>query len=325
MTLYKWSRVAASDATADSSINWQEGQAPSSINDSARAMMAATAKYRDDIAGAIVTGGSSTIYTLSSYQQFDSFTNMNGAMVAFTPHVTNGGITVINVDGLGNRPLRTAPGVELQAGVIIQGTPYMAAYNNSDAVWYLHGFFGNPYNVPLAAGMDYWAPAAPNSSFVFPIGQAISRMAYATLFSLIGTLYGTGDGSTTFNLPDKRGRVSVAADGGVGRISGVAFGSVAAGGVGGSQTQTLVTANLPPYTPSGLVSGTVSGSAFANFFSTGTGSQANVYSPSTGTASPLQVTGTFSGALAGNAQGGTSTPFATVQPSIVCNYIMRII
>ena len=56
MTLYKWSRVAASDATADSSINWQEGQAPSSVNDSARAMMAATAKYRDDIAGAIGHG-----------------------------------------------------------------------------------------------------------------------------------------------------------------------------------------------------------------------------------------------------------------------------
>lgn len=31
MTLFKWSRVAASDATADSSINWQEGQAPSTL------------------------------------------------------------------------------------------------------------------------------------------------------------------------------------------------------------------------------------------------------------------------------------------------------
>lgn len=258
MTLFKWSRVAASDATADSSINWQEGQAPSSVNDSARAMMAATAKYRDDIAGAIVTSGSSTSYALSSYQQFDSFTSLNGAMIAFTPHITNGGITVINVDGLGNRPLRTAPGVELQAGVIIQGTPYAATYNNSDAAWYLHGFFGNPYNVPLAAGMDYWAPTAPNSSFVFPIGQAISRVTYATLFSFIGTLYGSGDGSTTFNLPDKRGRASVAADGGTGRISGLVFNSLVAGGVGGSQTQTLSVVNLPPYTPSGYVSSVIS-------------------------------------------------------------------
>ena len=42
MTLYKWSQTASADATADSTINWAEGQAPSSINDSARAMMAAT-------------------------------------------------------------------------------------------------------------------------------------------------------------------------------------------------------------------------------------------------------------------------------------------
>jgi hypothetical protein len=43
----------------------------------------------------------------------------------------------------------------------------------------------NPYNAPLAAGMDYWAPTAPNSSFAFPVGQAISRTTYATLFALI--------------------------------------------------------------------------------------------------------------------------------------------
>ena len=35
MTLYKWSQTAGNNATADSSINWQEGQAPSSVNDSA--------------------------------------------------------------------------------------------------------------------------------------------------------------------------------------------------------------------------------------------------------------------------------------------------
>ena len=55
MTLYKWSQAASLDAAADPTVNCAEGQALSSINDSARAMMAATAKYRDDIAGVIVT------------------------------------------------------------------------------------------------------------------------------------------------------------------------------------------------------------------------------------------------------------------------------
>lgn len=45
MALYQWSTTAASNATADPSINWQEGQAPSTVNDSARAMMAAVATW----------------------------------------------------------------------------------------------------------------------------------------------------------------------------------------------------------------------------------------------------------------------------------------
>src|ERR1700761_9102419 len=131
MTLYKWSQTASADATADSTINWAEGQAPSSVNDSARAMMAATAKYRDDIAGAIVASGTSTAYAVSSYQGFGTLADLNGQMIAYTPHATNGATVTLNVDVLGPKPLRTAPGVELAPGVIIQGTPYTALYNNT--------------------------------------------------------------------------------------------------------------------------------------------------------------------------------------------------
>jgi len=60
LSLWKWSRTASSNATADGSINWAEGMAPSGVNDSARAMMAAAAKYRDDTAGSLITGGTST-------------------------------------------------------------------------------------------------------------------------------------------------------------------------------------------------------------------------------------------------------------------------
>ncbi len=132
MTLYKWSQTASADATADSTINWAEGQSPSSVNDSARAMMAATAKYRDDISGAIVTGGTSTAYTVISYEVFDTLAHLHGQMIAFTPHTTNGATVTLNVDSLGAKPLRSAPNTELLAGVLIQGTPYVAIYNNTD-------------------------------------------------------------------------------------------------------------------------------------------------------------------------------------------------
>jgi hypothetical protein len=208
MTLYKWSQTASADASVDSTINWAEGQAPSSVNDSARAMMAATAKYRDDIAGAIVTTGTSTAYAVSSYQVFDTLAHLGGQMIAFTPHVTNAATVTLNVDSLGAKPLRSSPGVELLAGTIIQGTPYVAVFNNGDGAFYLQGLYGNPYNVPLLGGVDFWDTVAPNSSFIFPMGQAISRTTYATAFARWGTKFGSGDGSITFNVPDKTGRVS---------------------------------------------------------------------------------------------------------------------
>jgi microcystin-dependent protein len=327
MTLYKWSQTASADATADSTINWAEGQAPSSINDSARAMMAATAKYRDDIAGAIITSGTSTAYSLSSFQLFDTLTHLNGQMIAFTPHVTNGATVTLNVDSLGAKPLRSAPNTELLAGTIIQGTPYVATYNNNDGAFYLHGFFGNPYNIPLAAGLDYWAPTAPNTSFAFPVGQAISRTTYSALFALIGTTYGTGDGSSTFNLPDKTGRVSVMKEASVSRLTGAGFGgnSTQMGAVGGVEKQTLATANLPPYTPSGAIT-----NGAINISGGTLGGTSTVPDPGPGSVGVL--TGAASiiitqnpSTFTGTPQGGTSAPIATVPPMIICNYIIRII
>jgi microcystin-dependent protein len=328
MTLYKWSQTASADATADSSINWAEGQAPSSVNDSARAMMAATAKYRDDISGAIVTSGTNTSYAVSSYQGFDTLADLSGQMIAFTPHATNGATVTLNVDSLGAKPLRTAPGTELLTGTIIQGTPYVAVYNNSDGAFYLQGFFGNPYNVPLGAGMDYWLPTAPNSSFVFPIGQAISRTTYSTLFAAMGTTYGAGDGSATFNLPDKRGRVSAAADptGTILTSFSVTPDGNTLGAKGGNQARTLVTSNLPPYTPSGSVSTSVTIANNQSAINVGSGANGSgsLYGPFANQG-VVNTNPSASSSFTGTAQGGTSSPVAIVQPSVVCNYILRII
>jgi len=335
MTLYKWSQTAALDASADSTINWAEGQSPSSVNDSSRAMMAATAKYRDDIAGAIVTSGSATAYSVSSYQGFDSVAHLGGQMIAFTPHVTNGATATLNVDGLGARPLRASPGVELLAGTIIQGTPYVAVYNSSDAAFYLRGHYGNPYNVPLAAGLDYWGPVAPNSCFAFPAGQAISRSTYSALFALLGTTWGTGDGSTTFNLPDKRGRVSVIKDdmGGFSAFritSAVAgFAGDALGAAGGSQSHTLTLGELPTgITSTGLNTITVAGATSGNVClgtipsTTPGGSFGFQYPSSLGQAS-VSAAGNNNIGVASNNTGGAA--HANVPPAIVCNYLIRII
>ena len=65
--------------------------------------------------------------------------------------------------------------------------------------------------MPIGSGMDYYGSVAPKN-YMFADGSAISRTRYAELFNIIGISYGEGDGSTTFNLPDKRERVSVMAN-----------------------------------------------------------------------------------------------------------------
>ncbi|NOJ43761.1 tail fiber protein [Bradyrhizobium australiense] len=334
MTLYKWSQTAASNATADTSINWQEGQSPSSVNDSARAMMASVAKHRDDIAGAIVTGGAATAYTVSSYQVFDTLARLNGQMIAFTPHTTNSDTVTLNVDGLGAKPLRSAPNVELVAGTLVQGTPYTALYSNADGAFYLRGYFTSPFNVPFLGGMDYWDTIAPNSAFIFPAGQAISRTVYARAFARWGTTYGVGDGSTTFNVPDKTGRFSAMKEAAASRLTSIYFGGNSAnmGAVGGNEKNALSSLNqLPQFTPS-LQSGSISGNAVLPVQGAWNGAGSVVSDKvSQGANNGGQFTlnvpfTTNSVSLTLNAIGSaTPNSFATCPPTIVCNYIIRII
>lgn len=85
-------------------------------------------------------------------------------------------------------------------------------------------------------------------------GQAISRTTYAGLFTTIGTTYGSGDGSTTFNLPDLRGRVVAGEDdmGGTAASRLTAAGSgitgTTLGASGGTETHTLTSAQMPSHT-----------------------------------------------------------------------------
>ncbi|MBE6152699.1 MAG: hypothetical protein E7166_00530 [Firmicutes bacterium] len=63
-------------------------------------------------------------------------------------------------------------------------------------------------NEPLACTKIYFGTTEPNG-YKFANGQELSRTEYAELFKVIGTNYGSGDGSTTFNLPNMNGRVPV--------------------------------------------------------------------------------------------------------------------
>lgn len=79
--------------------------------------------------------------------------------------------------------------------------------------------------VPAGSVIAYAAIAAPDG-WLKANGAAVSRETYADLFAAIGTTFGVGDGTTTFNVPDLRGSFLRGWDDGRGVDAGRAFGSI---------------------------------------------------------------------------------------------------
>lgn len=73
--------------------------------------------------------------------------------------------------------------------------------------------------------VDLFAASTPPTGWLECNGAAVSRTTYAALFTVIGTTWGTGDGSTTFNVPDLRGEFVRGWDHGKGTDTGRAFAS----------------------------------------------------------------------------------------------------
>lgn len=99
-----------------------------------------------------------------------------------------------------------------------------------------------------AGTVNSFAGSSAPSGWLLCAGQTVSRTQYAGLFAVIGTTYGAGDGSTTFTLPDLRGRVIAGEDdmGGTAanRLTsgGAGINGTVLGAAGGAETVTLTSA-----------------------------------------------------------------------------------
>lgn len=348
---WQWSKTAATDATADPTINWAEGMSPSSVNDSARAMMARAAEYRDDISGSLVTTGTSTAYAVSTNQGLYPTTGgittpADGQMLAITPNVTNADSATLTADGGTTYPIQTKPGTPVQAGVLIAGTPYAMKFSAANSAWILRNFYGNPYSVPLGGLLQSTVATPPNSSFIQPYGQCISTTTYAAYWAAMGSPAPGSCGAGTFAVIDLRGRTTYAPDnmGGVAanRLTSTYFG-VAATSIGAVSTKTdhlsLATSNLPPYTPSGYNGGASGSATYSGYYlplaagpvqGITTGNQSAYYGAAIYNNSGWTYTSAYNvsvGAAAwqGYAQGGSSTPFSTIGPAAVVNVFLRVL
>lgn len=97
-------------------------------------------------------------------------------------------------------------------------------------------------SVPSGAILDF-AGNTPPSGYLLCDGSAVSRSTYSTLFGVIGTIWGAGNGTTTFNLPDLRRRVTVGSGGTPTSTIGSSIGNI-----GGDETHILTEAQIPSHT-----------------------------------------------------------------------------
>lgn len=161
---------------------------------------------------------------------------------------------------------------------------------------------------PTGMILDYAGTTAP-VGFLLCYGQNVSRSTYATLFAAIGTTFGAGDGSTTFGIPDYRGRVGAGKDdmGGsaASRLTNSGTGNpgiagTTLGATGGTDRHTTTIAQMPAHThtiPSMMAAALIPGGS--NIPTSGGGS--TITNNSTG--------------------GGEAHPNA--QPTIVMNKIIK--
>ena len=162
--------------------------------------------------------------------------------------------------------------------------------------------------VPTGTVLAFAGSSAP-SGFLLCDGRAVSRTTYTSLFSVIGTTYGSGDGSTTFNLPDMRGRVAVGSDANLGAKAG-------------AKTHALTNAELP----------VLSGAIVMHSSNVGTNIQTvnGVFKPAItnngkyrGGGELVSDVGTSSvGHFSLNIGGGQA--ISLIQPSLYLNYLIKV-
>ena len=197
------------------------------------------------------------------------------------------------------------------------------------------------FEMPSGSIIVFAGSSAP-TGFLFCDGSAISRSTYATLFGIISTTYGVGDGSSTFNLPDIRGRVVAGKEASASLLTSAVGGlnGNTLGNTGGVQGVTLTSAQsgLPahnhtltmdahthtftgtPHTHTVTNALPVGASGIAGG---GTVTGGGVVTTSSTTAGGTNSTVTTTGTIANNSASNASSAHTNVQPTIILNYCIK--
>lgn len=190
----------------------------------------------------------------------------------------------------------------------------------------------NPADVVLPVGLvgDFAGVNAPQG-WLFCYGQTVSRITYADLFAVIGTVFGVGDGSTTFGLPDCRGR-AVAGQDDMGTVSANRLTSPlngdSFGATGGVEEHTLTTSEVPVFTGTTSSDGahTHTATPATSLYRVSSSGNIRRTTNTSSSAHPTQnnlttlADGAHTHTVSVNSTGGD--PHSNMQPSIIFNKII---
>lgn len=207
-----WSETAATNASADGNVNFAEGMAPSQINDSARAMMASVAKWRDDKNGTLTTSGSSSAFTVATNQVQAALTN--GYEVAVRFHANSALNATLAVDGLTAEPIiLSSTSTGLPDSAFIAGSIASLTYISTATAWLARGDVQpSARNYASLTQTDQTLSGGANvTSFAISSSTAItidcgkSPLQYITRNNVLTVTAPSADGSCILNITNAAG------------------------------------------------------------------------------------------------------------------------
>lgn len=129
MGIYQWDTTASDNDDAADDINWAEGQNPSTVNDSARQMMADVAEFLLDLACSNTTSNTGNAYTLTTNGSIPALAD--GLIVGFKANAANTGAATLAVDGLAAKAIRHTDDTAVQTGDILADAHYLVTYDSA--------------------------------------------------------------------------------------------------------------------------------------------------------------------------------------------------
>lgn len=175
---------------------------------------------------AFTTAGAAPSFTLTPSPAITAYVAGQRFRVKFG--AAGNGADTLNVSGLGAKNLKQYDATGTKVAPVVAANQLVDVEYDGAEFLLLDPL---PTNSIQAGEVAFFARNTAPSGYLKANGAAISRTSYAALFASIGTTFGVGDGSTTFNIPDLRGEFLRGWDDGRGVDSGRVFGSAQSGSV----------------------------------------------------------------------------------------------